>query len=364
MKKVCHLTSVHPRYDTRIFIKECKSLQKNSFDVSLIVADGKGDEIKENIKIYDVGKETSRLKRMRKTPSKIYKKALDIGADIYHFHDPELILIGTKLIKKGEKVIYDVHEDVSIQILSKPYLNSLLRNIISVIFSLFENKNVKKYSYVITATDFIKKKFQKINMQTEAVKNYPVIDELIQDVTWADKKDVICYVGAISNIRGISEIIKALDYTNCKLNLAGKFVSEKFRREIVNYKSWDKVTEYGFVGRDQVKSIYKESKIGLVTLYPTDNYKDALPVKMFEYMLAGIPVISSKILLWQQITEENNCGICVDPYNPSEIAEVVNKLLSDDKLAEKMGKNGQKAIIEKYNWSNEEKKLLDVYNKF
>lgn len=363
MKNICHLTSVHPRYDTRIFIKECQSLQKAGFDVSLIVADNKGDEIKGGINIYDVGKETSRIKRMRKSPKKVYKKAIDIDAEIYHFHDPELISIGKKLIKKGKKVIYDVHEDVPLQILTKPYLKSFLKKIVSGVFERFENKNAKNFTYLITATDYIRDRFLKINKNSESIKNFPIVNELRTEINWNDKKDVVCYVGAIAEIRGISEIVKAIEFTDCKLNLAGKFTDEKLRNEIINNKSWNKVIEYGFVGRDLVKKIYEESKIGLVTLHPTINYKDALPVKMFEYMLAGIPVISSNIPLWQQIVEENNCGLCVNPYNPKEIADAINKIIEDNSLAEQMGKNGQKAIIDKYNWENEERKLIEIYKK-
>jgi len=363
MIKICHITTVHPRYDVRIFYKECKSLQKNGFNVNLIVADDKGDEIKDNIKIFDVGKETSRLKRMMKSPSKIYAKALELDADIYHFHDPELIFIGKKLINKNKRVIYDVHEDVPLQILSKPYLNLFLRKIVSKIFEYHENKNVKKFSHIITATDFIKERFLKINNNTGSIKNYPIVDELKINVNRNNKKNSVCYVGAVAKIRGISEIVKAMEFTDCKLNLAGKFDDKKLRDEIIKYKSWNKVTEYGFADRETVKQIYEESKAGLVTLHPTVNYKDALPVKLFEYMLAGIPVISSNIPLWQKIVEENNCGLCVNPYNPKEIAGAINIILNDDILAEKMGLNGQKAVIDKYNWAIEEKKLINIYKK-
>jgi len=361
MKKVCHLTSVHPRYDTRIFVKECKSLQKEGYAVSLVVADNLGNETIDNIQIFDVGKETSRLKRMYTTPKKVLKKALIIDADIYHFHDPELIKTGVKLLKAGKKVIYDVHEDVPRQILSKPYLKSFIKPIVSKSFERFENKNAKKLSFIITATDFITERFKKINRNSESVKNYPIIDELQEEINWEEKENKACYVGAIGVTRGITEITKALEFTKYKLKLAGKFSSKELENKILNSEQKNKIDFLGFVNRKQVKEIYKNSKVGLVTLHPTESYKDALPVKMFEYMLAGIPVISSDIPLWQAIVEENNCGVCVNPFKPKEIAKAIDKLIDNDEYAKELGQNGQKAVIEKYNWANEEKKIINIY---
>lgn len=361
MKKVCHLTSVHPRYDTRIFVKECESLSKQGFDVSLIVADGNGDETKNNIKIYDIGKENSRIKRMLNSPKKVYKKALEIDAEIYHFHDPELIKTGIKLLKKGKKVIYDVHEDVPRQILSKPYLKSFLKPLFSSIFERFENRNAEKFSHIVTATDFITERFLKINKKTSSIKNYPKVEELKIEQNWQEKTNTVCYVGSISKVRGISEIVDAMEFTNAKLNLAGLFNDKNLEAEVKAKKGWKKVIEHGFANRNQIKQILTDSKVGLVTLYTTINYKYALPVKMFEYMLAGIPVIASDIPLWKKIVENANCGLCVNPYSPTEISDAINTLIYDNNLSQKMGKNGQKAVLEKYNWEMEEAKLIEIY---
>lgn len=363
MTKVCHLTSVHPRFDSRIFWKECKSLKKQGYDVSIIVADDIGDEVKDNIKIFDVKRDDSRLNRMIKAPLRVYKKAIEIDADIYHFHDPELIKTGLKLIKKGKKVIYDTHEDVPRQILSKPYLNRFSKNIVSNIFERFENKHAAKFSYIITATDFIKDRFLKVNKNVNSIKNYPILEELNISTSWERKQNKACYIGSLSEVRGIKEVIEAMQFAHFDLNLAGTFSTKEFQTTVQNLNSWNKVSFHGFANREQVKIILSESKVGLVTLYPTINYIDALPVKMFEYMSAGLPVICSNIDLWNDIIESNNCGICVDPKNPKEIAEAGNKIIKNDKLAAQMGKNGRLAVEKKYNWKLEEEKLIKVYAK-
>ena len=72
MKKVVHLTSVHSRKDIRILLKESSSLARFGFDVYLVVADGCGDEIINDVKIVDVGSPINRLNRILKTTKNIY----------------------------------------------------------------------------------------------------------------------------------------------------------------------------------------------------------------------------------------------------------------------------------------------------
>lgn len=363
-KRICHISTLHPRYDVRIFHKQCKSLTKN-YDVHFIVADGQGDEVKDGINIHDVGlRQKSRLKRARIDSKKAYNCALEVNAELYHFHDPELIPIGLKLKKKAKKVVYDAHEDLPRQIKHKPYLNSYLKTILSVIAEWKENNAAKKFDYISVATEFIRKRFEKINPNSIDINNFPIWGELEKPVQWQDKQQAICYVGSITAIRGIREIIEALGQTSdIELLLGGSFNQESLEQEMKAHSAWKKVQFFGFIHRDKVKEVMNNSIAGMVTLHPTVNYKDALPVKLFEYMMAGIPVISSNILLWQKIVDDSKCGICVDPMNPKEIAEAIEYIKLHPAEAEQMGKNGQQAVKEKYNWKTEEAKLLKVYQK-
>ena len=358
--KVCHITTVHPLSDTRIFHKECTSLSEAGFEVYLIVQHNKKETIN-NINIHPLPSPKNRKDRILNLTKSAYKKALETNAEIYHFHDPELIPLGIKLRKIGKKVIYDVHEDVPRQIMSKPYLNKFTKPFISKSFEIYENWASKKFNYIIAATPHIRNRFLKINKNTVDINNFPRLNELFEPVDWKFRKNEICYIGGISRIRGIIELVKALEYVDTTLHLAGNFESEKLKKEVMSLQGWKRVKYYGFVNREKVKDILKQIKIGMVTLHPTINYLDSLPVKMFEYMSAGIPVVGSNFPLWKDILEKNKCGVCINPLDPKEIANAINYLLSNNEVAKEFGKNARNLIKNKYNWESEEKKLIRLY---
>ena len=146
-----------------------------------------------------------------------------------------------------------------------------------------------------------------------------------------------------------------------RLELAGPFFEANVSEEVRDYPGWSRVDELGFVDRAGVRDILGRSVAGLVTFHPVPNHVDAQPNKMFEYMSAGVPVIASDFELWKEIVLGNNCGLCVDPLSPRDLAKAIDYLVTHPAEAESMGDNGRRAVMERYNWSVEERKLLSIY---
>lgn len=363
--KICHLTSVHPRVDIRIFSKQCRSLAARGYDTSLVVADGLPDETKEGVKIYGCAKEGNRLNRVLRSPRSVFSRAMQLDADIYQLHDPELIPVGLKLKKAGKKVIFDSHEDVGRQMLTKPYLNPFILRLLSITFSFYQKYACSRFDGILTATPFIRDGFLKINANCIDINNFPLQGELDAEVPWSDKRQEVCYVGGIAALRGIREVIQALALArSCtRLNLAGKFSEPAVETEVKGAAGWESVNQMGFVDRKGVRDILARSFAGLVTFLPVPNHVDAQPNKMFEYMSAGVPVIGSNFPLWKEIIEGNNCGICVDPLDPAAIARAIDYLAENPAVARQMGENGRRAVLRKYNWGYEEQKLLQFYQR-
>jgi glycosyltransferase involved in cell wall biosynthesis len=135
------------------------------------------------------------------------------------------------------------------------------------------------------------------------------------------KSNHVCYIGGIERIRGIAELVAALEHTDSSLILAGKFSNPALEEEMKQQAGWKKVDFRGFQDRKGVNLAMQQSFAGMVTSYPTINYLDALPVKMFEYMAAGLAVIASDFPYWKSIIENSDCGICVNPLDAKAIAE-------------------------------------------
>lgn len=363
--KVAHLTSAHTRYDTRIFLKMCSSLAKKGYLVTQIVADGKGNEICNGVQIEDVGSSKGRVDRIRNVPKRIFAKAVTLNADLYHLHDPELIPLGLKLKRIGRRVVFDFHEDVPKQLLAKPYLNKALLWVLSKSFAMFESYACKRFDGIIAATPFIRDKFLIFHNNTVDINNFPLLGELAPENSWGKKQAEVCYVGGIAKIRGITEVCNAmvLVKSNSRLNLCGGFVEADIEKLVKSSTGWTRINELGFVDRAGVREVLSRSVAGLVTLHPVINYIDALPIKMFEYMSAGIPVIASDFPLWREIIQGNDCGLLVDPLNPVAIASAIDYFLSNPVVAQRMGTNGFKAVNQRYNWIIEEEKLFAFYEK-
>ncbi len=360
-KKVCHFTSVHSIHDDRIFIKECVNLASNGFEVTLIACgESEYEENKNGVKcisLYIPVK--NRFQRMIKRPKAIYKKALEINADIYHFHDPELLPVGKKLKRKGKKVIYDSHEDLPRQIFQKEWIPDFLKRSASIIMEFIENYYVKQLDAIVTVTEFIAKRFQKIAKKVIVCANYASLNEFDAIPDYKKNCNSICFIGGITKLRGIKEVVYACEKVGVELNLAGEFENEKLKTKILVS---EKVNYLGYLNREETRKVLARSFAGMVTFLPAPNHNNACPNKMFEYMASGIPVIASNFEKWIPIIEGNYAGICVDPTNIEEISNAIGYLKNNPQIAAEMGKNGRKAFEEKYNWQREEKKLIELYN--
>lgn len=362
MVRVCHITDVHKPEDGRIFHKECCSLAEAGYEVYLVA---QGESYNKNgVHIVGIGeKPQKKAKRMLSFAKKAYRKALELDCDIYHIHDPELLPYAAKLKAKGKKVIFDAHENVAEDISQKEWIPSMLRAAAYRTYKLLEKNNCKKMDAVISVTPDVCEYYESINPNTYMVTNYPVIKE--KEAVLNKRKNTVCFAGTIEEFWNHDKLIDAIDEIDkCKYVLCG-FAKENYLARLKTLKAWGKVDYLGQIPHEQVNGLLLKSNVGVALLEPSKNTcmrRGTLGnTKLFEEMMAELPVVCTDFDLWEEIIDKYHCGICVNPDNVEEIRDAINYLFDHPEEAEQMGKNGRKAVEEEYNWKSQEKVLLELY---
>jgi glycosyltransferase involved in cell wall biosynthesis len=363
--RAVHLSSVHPPFDPRIFHKEARSLAEAGYDVTVVVPHGHDEQVN-GIRIKAVPQPRSRLERMLITSWKVLRGGISEQADVYHFHDPELLIAGLTLKILGHKVIYDVHEDLPKTFLNKHYIPRRCRGWMARVANLVEKTIARSLDAVVPATDDIAKNFSGCR-RVVIVKNYPPSSGTEQTLEARPRNEVFrCgYVGSLSEARGVSKIVEAFseleDMENIELVLCGIFSPSVYEKEVRGLPGFARTQHLGWMDPSAVPGFLSTVDVGLVCIQPEAQYLTSLPTKLFEYMVAGLPVIASDFPLWREIVEGKRCGLCVDSREPREIAAAIRHLQAHSDVRAEMGKNGRTAALTEFNWESQSKVLIDLY---
>ena len=357
--KIAHVTTVHNADDVRIYHKEVRSLSEAGYNVVLI-ASAPSEVQLADIQWVRLPRARNRYERFFRLTQVAYCAVLKSQAQVVHLHDPELLLLGIALKLHGKKVIWDVHEDLPLQVLSKPWIPKYLRRLVSSLAGGSQRVAALVFDKVIAATPAIAKHFP--SRKTVTIHNFPRLEELQRRaLPYRDRPLQVLYAGGITSIRGAREMVEAIDRvkSTVELLLAGSFESEDLKQELSRKLGWSRTRFLGWVDRAELAGLLGQARVGLVLLAPVPNYIEALPIKMFEYMASATPFVASDFSIWREYGE--GAGLFVDPKDPETIADAIEWLISHPDEAEKMGRRGRKLVEERYNWEAEAKKLLKLY---
>jgi glycosyltransferase involved in cell wall biosynthesis len=363
-QKVVHLTSVHTPSDTRIAYRECATLAEAGYEVVLVAA-GSVKALPPGVGYHGVPAPRNRFERMTRTVWHVFRAALVERADVYHFHDPELMGVGLALRALGARVVFDVHEDIPHDIVDKPWIPAMLRKPISAASVMALRSMHRWYSAIVAATPAIARRFP--HRRTVVVCNYPRIDELPVSAakTFPERERAAIYLGSITQLRCIDLLIRAMTSralaADVRLILAGTFEDETLERRMRSASGWERVEFTGFCPRADVPATLGRARVGMLLFRPAANHDEAMPTKLFEYLGAGLPVIISDTLQCSSIVREHECGLVVDPFDTDAIARAMSFLIENPATAQAMGERGRRLVTERYQWTSEATKLKKLY---
>lgn len=362
---VCHLTSVHPADDIRIFHKECLSLAAQGWQVTF-VAPGNAALLPPGPVVWKLTKPFRGPTILRPLVSNLRSgwAACRTGADLFHFHDPELIPSGLLLKGLGKRVIYDAHEDLPRTLHTKLWIPDRLRARFGRLTELFENGAARCFDGVIGATETISERFGRVAGNVVTVRNFPRWAEFeAPPPPLISRRRRVAYVGKVTADRGAGHLLRLSADLDSEVVVAGAVYPTSLEEALTAATSSSHLVLKGVVGREEVVDTLYQSQVGLLLLKPLPSYLDSLPIKLFEYMAAGVPVVASNFPRWRGIIEAAGCGYCVDPDDYRAVHAAVTEILADPRAAQGMSEQGRAFVREHYCWETEAERLDSLYKR-
>lgn len=348
--KITHLTSVHPRYDTRIFYKHCIYGVKSGFEVTLLVNDTFEAETIENVRILSTNKKfKSKSSRIFDSILKFPIKAISVHSDVYVIHDPELIPCGIVLKMLRNKIIFDIHEDYYLVLLNHKRIFS---KFIGYLYKFLSNRFVKNIDGIFVVNYNLYSQYVNISKRILLVPNYPIINKnhVVKTIKPDDSIIRLVFAGGITedwNIEMIANIIQ--NYEDFELHIIGKDNEYLKSLKLDNKKN---VFYHGHHKHDEISKILNQMDIGLAVSSSIQlQGKGSIGnTKVFEYLANGLPVIVNKNDVWQNVIGTNNLGFILDKVNETSVSQLLNNLDPSKAKLSKMGKAGFELVKSEYNW--------------
>lgn len=367
MKRVVHISTVHQPFDIRIFHKECVSLAKAGYEVYNI-GRFKKEEIVNGVRIVPVRSFAKKIWRLIFGPLMAMSQLKNIrNVQLVHLHDPELLLIAPLLKLFGFTVVFDMHEDVRAQIKGKQWIPKSLRTLISFVYGFSERFLLWFVDAVITVSEPIIDKVR--HPRKLLLRNLPLKSEFQTELGQKNaKSDLVklVYTGDLTEIRGATQMLNLLEDLSTdwevELHFAGRIPDRGFEKRLRSHPAFSKMIQHGWLNRPQMIDLLTSSSLGLCLLHKMPNHEVSWPIKIFEYMGAGIPQLTSDYAHWKHVVEGNGCGICVDVNRRKEVHDAARHILGSTERVREMGANARAAILDgKLNWESESLALTSLY---
>ncbi|HEX3232609.1 MAG TPA: glycosyltransferase [Gemmatimonadales bacterium] len=372
---VCHLSTAHPAFDTRIFRRECRSLVEAGYDVHLVLPHDR-EEVVDGVHIIPLPQPRGAFARRTLWPLLAARRAAATRAELYHFHDPELMPVMQALHHlTGTPVVWDAHEVYTETI---PHFNQLGWRPASVaagrLFDRYELLACRRsFAGVVTITDMMADRYQRAAIRTAVVGNY-VEEELLEEATDTrpvrSQPPLVVTTGLLNRDRGIFLMVDAFAKLRarrpCRLAFWGWFPREEDRAQLERAVEERGLTGDVLIGgpyaRDELlDQLLPTASVGCVLLLEASDFNAlGVPNRLTEYWARRLPVVASRDTNVARMTLEVGAGLVTD-NTPEGLADCLEQILADPATIQAMGERGRRAVRERYNWSSAFSNLLALY---
>jgi lipopolysaccharide/colanic/teichoic acid biosynthesis glycosyltransferase len=377
---ICLLSAVHPPRDKRVFQKEGISLARAGFRVvHLCPGTEPGHETAEGVELVTYRHRPGKLFRLLMLPV-LFWKARAIDADAYHCNEPDSWLVGVALrLLCGRIVVFDCHEHYPGQVVR--WLPWSLRTIgawatryyLQVLGLLTDRIVLAKYS---VADDFSWSR----SRHTVVLNTTPLAAIQDTDRAGAPRSTreepatfTFVHIGVIRRERGSEELLLAMrilarrGVKSFRVLIIGEFKDgseQAFFDKARVFGLYDQIEFHRWMPFAEAFALVRQSHAGLILFQKTlANNVRGMPHKMFDYMLAGLPVIAPDFAPdIVGVLDKAGAGLLIDTGEPEALADAMQALIEDGCLARQLGERGRQAVLEKYHWERDAQTLIAAYH--
>ena len=373
--RICHVTLGHDARDDRIFFKEAISLGRIYGRVS-VLAVGSGERmLVDGIRIVTVPAGRSTLS----TIWHLWQAARAERACVYHFHEPQLLPLALVLrICYRVRIVYDIHEHLPEMMADFSNRSGLAPALWSRLMILAERWLVHLSDAIVVTSDLLLRRYGRNREKVGAIYNYPRLELFSERCSVPPElkeryrgRHVVLYQGQLSRARDITTLIRAArlaaeEIPTLTLLLLGPVFGEGYRDELVKTIEREEarscVELLEPVSHPCMPAYLNLAEVGLAVLPSLSVFRFSLPIKLFEYMACGLPVIGSRLPAIERIIRQTGCGLLVEPSDPASLSEAIVDLLTHPPEAARMGSLGSRAVRDRYNWNRMQQRLYDLYS--
>lgn len=368
MQRILLLSSVHPATDPRIRYKIAPALASRYKVMCALPSTGNETNFDSKVDIVQLPYYQRLMARILFCHPVILWKCMRFRPDLVHIFVPELIPVAMLFQWMGAKVIYEIQENLFKKFEIKKYNNAALFRHLFKYFDAYARKN---FHCILTEMAYLQE-YSDLTYKPVVINNFvsiPFVDAQTRfNTKQVTSQPAFFYSGVISMERCFGTLVEAVGVLNIKypdliIHMFGPVrLTDEQTSQIPNYDRLKKHFKfYGYTDL-RVSLGYADGCLaGIALLKPVADYPDSYPSKIFEYMALNLPVITSNFTLYRDIVEKSQCGFCIDPTSSGLLANTLDWIISQPAMATLMGTNGRKAAEKNYNWSSEEKKLLNFY---
>lgn len=365
--RIWMLTSVHPALDARIFHREARAAVDAGYRVTILAPDAE-EGIMDGVALRRLPGPPGRMGRVVRWPILLWLAAFG-RADLYQIHDPELLPWALILrFATGRPVIYDAHEFFSESIRSKTWIPGPLRRPVAWVAERLEKGIAGRLSAVIAATPELTSRFERVQRCSVTVMNFPPQSTLPD--TPPARREVAIYAGLMNRERGLDILretaaIVRRRYPSFELQVLGRVEFDGLPAErALPPEAWVKsgVRFLDTIPQPEVAVHLAAASVGWLPMNPAIPSKRlAWPVKLGEYMAAGLPIVASDLPVQARVIREAGCGVVVGPFSPEAHAAAIIQLLDEPAIAREMGDRGRRHALVHLAWDSQATSLVALY---